>query len=132
MVQLPDDAAAVAHLQRQLATISEFADLKAQCRLPSEAGSELADLSAALPDAPVAIEESLAVGIESAYGAVHHIAHLLGEETSFPPIVLSSLLRTALLGAGRAVYAIGPDDPDVRISNSLVVRARSLKAFCAV
>jgi hypothetical protein len=121
MVRLPDDPEATAHLRRQLATISEFADLKARCRIPPDPGSELANLSAALPDAPVSIEESLAVGVECAYGAVGHLAHLLDKEASFAPIVLSSLLRTALLGAGRTVYAIGPDDPDARFSNSLVV-----------
>lgn len=121
MVQLPDDPEATAHLQRQLATISEFADLKSRSRIPPDSGSELANLSAALPEAPVSIEESLAVGLECAYGAVDHLAHLLDKEASFPPIVLSSLLRTALLGAGRTVYAIGPDDPDARVSNCLVV-----------
>lgn len=121
MVQLPDDPEATVHLRRQLAIISEFVDLKSRCRIPPDPGSELANLSAALPDAPVSIEESLAVGVECAYGAVDHLAHLLDKEASFPPIVLSSLLRTALLGAGRTVYAIGPDDPDVRVSNSLVV-----------
>lgn len=121
MAQLPNDPEATAHLRRQLATISEFADLKSQCRIPPDLGSELASLSAALPDAPISIEESLAVGVECAYGAVHHLAHLLDKEAGFPPIVLSSLLRTALLGAGRTVYAIGPDDPNARVSNSLVV-----------
>ena len=130
MVRLPDDPEATAHLRRQLATISEFADLKARCRIPPDPGSELANLSAALPDAPVSIEESLAVGVECAYGAVGHLAHLLDKEASFAPIVLSSLLRTALLGAGRTVYAIGPDDPDARFSNSLVVLVRSPTASC--
>jgi hypothetical protein len=121
MVRLPDSPEAAAHLRQQLATISEFAALKARCRIPSDPGSELANLSAALPDAPVSIEESVVVGVECAYSAVAHLAYLFNSETSFPPIVLSSLLRTALLGAGRTVYAIGPDDPDARFSNSLVV-----------
>lgn len=121
MVELPDDPEATAHLWRQFATISEFADLKSRCRIPPDPGSDLANLSAALPDAPVSIEESVAVGVECAYGAVDHIAHLLDGDANFAPIVLSSLLRTALLGAGRTVYAIGPDDSDARIRNSLVV-----------
>lgn len=92
MVQMPDDPEATAHLRRQLATISEFADLKSRCRIPPDPGSELANLSAALPDAPISIEESLAVGVECAYGAVDHLAHLLDQEASFPPIVLYNLL----------------------------------------
>lgn len=121
MAQMPDDPEAAEHLQRQIATICQFADLKSRYRIPSDPESELAKLSAALPDAPVSIEESLVVGAECAYGALAHLANLLDQERGFPPIVLSSLLRTALLGAGRVVYAIGPDDPDARIHNSLVV-----------
>jgi len=121
MAQLPDDPEATAHLRRQLAIVSEFADLKSRCRIPPDPGSELANLSATLPDAPVSIEESLVVGVECAYGAAHYLAHLLDKGGSFPPIVLSSSHRTALPGAGRTVYPIGPDDPDVRVSNSLVV-----------
>lgn len=129
MVQLPNDPEAIAHLQQQLATISQFAELKSQCRIPPDADSDLANLSATLPDAPVSIEESLVVAIECAYGAVHHIAYLLDKNADFPPIVLSSLLRTALLGAGRALYAIGPDDPGVRFSNSLVVLRQESSSF---
>lgn len=129
MVQLPDDAEAIVHLRQQLATVSEFADLKSQCRIPPEPGSELADLSAALPEAPVSIVESVAVGVECAYGSVAHLARLFDKEPSFPPIVLSSLLRTALLGAGRTVYAIGPDDHEARVNNSLVVLRQESSSF---
>jgi len=116
---------ATEHLRRQLAIVEIIDKLDGQLspdpyRL-AEPGSELAALAETAPDAPVNLLLSVRAGLTAARGALDQIASLLGHDLPTDTIVLQALLRTALLGAGRVVFALAPADPEQRQRNVRVV-----------
>ncbi len=116
---------AIEHLRRQLAVVEIIDKLDGQLspdpyRL-AEPGSELAALAETAPDAPVNLLLSVRAGLTAARGALDQIASLLGHDLPTDTIVLQALLRTALLGAGRVVFALAPADPEQRQRNVRVV-----------
>ncbi len=120
-----DAGGAIEHLRRQLAIVEIIDKLDGQLspdpyRL-AEPGSELAALAETAPDAPVNLLLSVRAGLTAARGALDHIASLLGHNLPTDAIVLQALLRTALLGAGRIVFALAPADPGQRQRNVRVV-----------
>ena len=126
MVDIGLDAdGAIEHLRRQLAIVEIIDKLDGQLspdpyRL-AEPGSELAALAETAPDAPVNLVLSVRAGLTAARGALDQIASLLGHNSPTDAIVLQALLRTALLGAGRVVFALAPADPGQRQRNVRVV-----------
>lgn len=129
LVVVPDiglDAdGAIEHLRRQLAIVEIIDKLDGQLspdpyRL-AEAGSELAALAETAPDAPINLLLSVRAGLTAARGALDQIASLLGHDLPTDAIVLQTLLRTALLGAGRVVFALAPADLGQRQRNVRVV-----------
>ncbi len=120
-----DADGAIEHLRRQLAIVEIIDKLDGQLspdpyRL-AEPGSELAALAETAPDAPVNLVLSVRAGLTAARGALDQIASLLGHNSPTDAIVLQALLRTALLGAGRVVFALAPADPGQRQRNVRVV-----------
>lgn len=116
---------AIEHLRRQLAIVESIDRLDGQLSpdpsMLAEPGSELAALAETAPDAPVNLLLSVRAGLTAARGALDQIASLLGHNVPTDTIVLQALLRTALLGAGRVVFALGPADPGQRQRNVRVV-----------
>ena len=92
--------------------------------LISQPGSELETMISRIPDPPVDPRFTLSFGLTSSYGCLHQICELLNPKHETFPVVLQTLLRTALLGSSRIVYMLGPDDPDERLQNTLVAMAQ--------
>jgi len=116
-----DADGAVEHLRRQLAIVAIIDELDGQLspdphRL-AEPGSELAALAETAPDAPVNLLLSVRAGLTAARGALDQIASIFANNLPTNAIVLQALLRTALLGAGRVVFALAPADPGQRQRN---------------
>jgi hypothetical protein len=122
-----DSPAAADHLRRQLATIAVIDDLDA--RIPTaagaiaEPGSELAELvrMTASVDPPVDLLLSLRSGLTTARLTLDQIALLFHARTLTHPVVLQVLTRAALLGAGRVVYVLGPEELEARRRNAETV-----------
>jgi len=83
----------------------------------AEPGSELAALAEIARDAPVNLLLSVRAGLTAARGALDQIASIVAQNLPTNAIVLQSLLRAALLGAGRVVFALAPADLEQRQRN---------------
>jgi len=129
-----DADGAIEHLRRQLAIVEIIDKLDGRSRPihtgRAEPGSELAALAEAAPDAPVNLLLSVRAGLTAARGALDQIASLLGHNLPTASIVLQALLRTALLGAGRVVFALAPAEPGQRQRNVRVVLRQEGAASC--
>lgn len=94
-------------------------------------GSEIDRILEELPEPPVDPRLTISYGITSAMGSIRQILSLVESDSGgTTPIVLQSLARTALLGAARVVYMLGPDDHRDRVSNTtdiLTVEGGSLR-----
>lgn len=92
-------------------------------------GSDLADLIDALPDPPVDLRRSIVAGLGSARGALSQISGFMrdGVPTTLP--VLQTLVRSALLGAGRVVYMLGPPSQQARQDNARMVLRQEAKSL---
>ena len=84
-------------------------------------GSDIAALLANLPDPPVDPRLSLQAGLNSAAGCFLQIVRFITDDIPTEPAVLATLARTALLGASRIVFVLGPDDAADRCANAAVM-----------
>ena len=92
-------------------------------------GSQILDLVEHLPDPPVDIKLSIVGSLDSARGCLAQIAVLVSDGIPTMPQVLQSLLRSALLGAGRVVFILGPADAETREANARVVLSQEAKSL---
>jgi hypothetical protein len=130
----PEDEQQLHHC---IAVIDEVARI--QDALPADpvqlGGGQIYLLLAELPEPLVDLRLSLKAGVEAAHGALSQISLLINGSIPTTPVVVESLLRLALLGAGRVVYILGPETAEHRLANATVVlrqEARSLsKAYDA-
>lgn len=90
--------------------------------LPAEC--ELARLSAALPQGPLDLASAIAVALGSARGALSHVSYVIQNPVPTSPVVLQSLLRTALVGSARTLYILLPQDPNTRVERGRAILAR--------
>lgn len=121
-----DSPEAFHHLQSQLAAIAAIDELAAQIPKDPDAmaepGSELAQLVQAVAvDPPVSLLQSIHAGLLTARVTLGQIAVLFQTNLLTHPLVLQILTRAALLGAGRVVYVLGPDNLEDRRRNALTV-----------
>jgi len=116
-----DADGAVEHLRRQLVIVEIIDELDRQLSPDpyelAEPGSELAALAEIARDAPVNLLLSVRAGLTAARGALDQIASIVAQNLPTNAIVLQSLLRAALLGAGRVVYTLAPADLEQRQRN---------------
>lgn len=80
--------------------------------------SAIARLVSELPDPPVDIRISIQAGLSATSGCLQQIAAFITDEIPTTPIVLGTLARTALLGAARIVFMLGPEHHAERLLNS--------------
>lgn len=92
-------------------------------------GSDLALLNQEFDFATVPLVLSVSQGLSHAVASLSQVKRLVKENLPTSPIVLYSLSRVALLGAGRVVYALGPPDLDDRRTNVRVVLAQETKSY---
>jgi len=118
----PEDHAALQSTLAMIEIIDELSDsLPADPALLGEPGSDLASLLAALPEPPVDLRLSIAVGLETAWNALSQISRFIVDGVPTTPSVMQTLVRSALLGAGRVVYVLGPPSPEARQENARMV-----------
>lgn len=132
-----DDDNAQIHLRRQLAVIDVIEDLNKHLAEPPCPDSEMYELDRkVLPDAPVSLINSMRRGLTASLDSLRPIAaHFKGEGPA-TLISLQSGIRTALMGASRVLFVLGPDEAAVREGNARIVLAqewtslnRALRAF---
>lgn len=135
-----DSDSAHEYLQRQMDIIKVIDDLDEQLssdpRTLAEPGSELAALAEDTRNTPVDLLFSVRAGLTAARDSLDQIAYIFSHNLPTSPIVLQALTRSALMGAGRVVFALSPTDPVQRRQNArLVLRQegqsllRGLNAF---
>lgn len=97
-------------------------------RLPDDAAflaqptSDLERLIDWLPEPQVDPRLTITQGLGLARGTLELIRNIfLDNSPAISPCVLPVLLRSALLGAGRVLYMLGPDGENERIANTMVV-----------
>lgn len=83
--------------------------------------SDLARLIDALPEPQVDPRLTITHGLGLARSSLGLVREILLDNRVIGPAVLPVLLRSALLGAGRVLYMLGPQDAHKRLSNSTVV-----------
>lgn len=126
-----DDPAAMEMLRRSISIVDEVVD-----SLHDELGgivysdeSEVYRLTRALPPGPISLDRTIMVAVEAARGALDQISYILQHNAPTSAIVLQALLRAALVGSGRTVFALFPSDPSVRLQNARVLIAQEGKSF---
>jgi hypothetical protein len=126
----PEDHAMLEKTLSMIHLIGQMHDsLPADAAHLGQPGSDLADLIVALPEPPVDLRMSIVAGLESARGALSQISSFIqdGIPTTLP--VLQTLVRSALLGAGRVVYVLGPSSPQAREDNARMVLRQEAKSL---
>ena len=83
-------------------------------------GSDLAALMAAVPEPPIDPRLSISAALDSAGGCLLQVIDMIERGIPTTPVVLMSLARTALLGASRVVFVLGPEEAAERQRNLLV------------
>lgn len=91
--------------------------------------SDLRRLIDALPQAQVDSRLTITQGLHLARGSLGLVRDIVNNGLAIVPSVLPVLLRSALLGAGRVLYMLGPEDEDDRIANTLVVLQQEAASF---
>ena len=117
-----------------LAAVASMADL---CdRLPDDPAllalpsSDLKRLIDALPEPQVDPRLTITQGLGLARGALGLIRSIFIQNSpAITPSVLPVLLRSALLGAGRVLFMLGPDDENERIANMMVVLQQEAASY---
>jgi hypothetical protein len=120
----PEDRLALDRIEVMIESIGQRYDsLPSDTALLAEPGSELADLIDSLPDPPVDLRISIRTGLASARGALSQISGLIRGDGDVPttPAVLQTLTRSALLGAARVAYVLGPPSKEARQDNANMV-----------
>ena len=94
---------------------------------PGPPGSELARLDGAV-SGNITITDTLVSGQRSARASILHLTELF--ELGFEPraAIAVSLSRAALVGAGRIIYVLGPEDPDERQTNAQKVATSQISS----
>ncbi|MGJ3510131.1 hypothetical protein [Enemella sp. A6] len=110
----PEDEA---FLDRQMATIELLHTYRDQMRGKLPADSELLRLERSTLGGAVNLIDTVSAAMETSQDSVTMLKEILQESHPTKPIVLQSLLRSALMGAGRVVFALGPEDPLERLAN---------------
>ncbi|WP_410595639.1 hypothetical protein [Amycolatopsis sp. lyj-23] len=97
--------------------------------MPYSDDCEVYRLARALAPGPMSFDRSIIAAADSARGALDQIAYII--ETNIPTsmIVLHALLRAALVGSGRIVFALLPADPEIRLQNARVLVTQESKSF---
>lgn len=109
-------------LERTMSIIDDVADRRARifgeeppriCRQ----GTKLAQLLQGLPGPAVDPRLSIHHSLLAASGTLEQLGSFCRNKITTTPVVMSSLLRVALLGGSRVVFVLGPDAPAERKSN---------------
>lgn len=126
-----DDPASMAALTGAISIVDESVD-----RLHGEIGHiaysedcEIYRLARALPPGQMSFDRTIFTAAEAARGALDQISAILRNHTPTSMIVLHALLRAALVGSGRVVFALLPADPGVRLRNARVLVAQEARSF---
>jgi hypothetical protein len=117
-----------------LAVVGRMADL---CdKLPNDPAlldqpaSDLKRLIGALPEPQVDPRLTIFQGLGLARGTLGLVRNIfLDNSPAIAPSVLPVLLRSALLGAGRVLYMLGPEDEAERIANTIVVLKQEADSY---
>jgi len=92
--------------------------------------SDLKRLIDALPEPQVDPRLTIIQGLGLARGTLGLVRDIcLNSSPAIAPSVLPVLLRSALLGAGRVLYMLGPEDETERIANTMVVLQQEAESY---
>lgn len=118
----PEDEVALARALETIDLVGRLDDdLPHDPALLGQRGSEIEQLMQRLPDPLVDIRISLRVGLEVARGSLAQVSSIITRSVPTTGSVLQSLVRSALLGAGRVVYVLGPEDASLTEANARMV-----------
>ncbi|MDN3461059.1 hypothetical protein [Rhodococcus sp. APC 3903] len=124
-----DSPEATEHLNRQLLTVDVINKLAEHLQESPAPTSDMATLNALAPEAPVPILDSVRAGLEVAKDSLNHITAIFRENDKFTLVTLQSMMRMALLGASRAAFILGPEDPSDRERNAHIVLAQEAQSL---
>ncbi len=126
-----DDPAAMEALSRAISIVDEGVDSLHDeiAGIAYSDDCEIYRLAKALPPGPISLDRTIIVAVEAAWGALDQISWILRHNAPTSMIVLHALLRAALVGSGRTVFALLPSDPGVRLQNARVLIAQEGKGF---
>lgn len=126
-----DDPDAMEALSRAVGIVDEVVDGVHDeiCGTAYSDDCEVCRLARALPSGPISLDRTVMVAAEGARCALDQISSILHHNASTSPIALHALLRAALVGSGRVVFALLPSDPDVRLKNARVLIAQEARGF---
>lgn len=121
-------------LIRALASIESMAELCGKVpddlTLLSATGSELKRVIDALPEPQVDLRLTITEGLAVAHGSLGLVRNIIVDNgPPIVPAVLPVLLRSALLGACRVLYMLGPETERERIANARVVLQQEAYSF---
>lgn len=92
-------------------------------------GSELATLSARLPDAPVSLVHSMRAGLSASRGSLDQIKTVFEAKAPMRRTALFSMTRSALVGAARVIFVLGSDDTEHQLQNARTVLQQEAASF---
>ena len=126
-----DDPAAMEALSRAISIVDEGVDSLHDeiAGIAYSDDCEIYRLAKALPPGPISLDRTIIVAVEAAWGALDQISWILRHNAPTSMIVLHALLRAALVGSGRTVFALLPSDPSIRLQNARVLIAQEGKGF---
>lgn len=126
-----DDPQAMEALARAINIVNQVVDILHDeiGNIPYSVSSEVYRLARALPPGPISFDRTALVAAEAARGALDQISWILRHNSPTSMIVLDALLRVALVGSGRVVFALLPPDPSVRLQNARVLIAQEGQGF---
>lgn len=126
-----DDPVALEALNRAITIVDQFVDgLHSEiARTAYTEDCEIYRLARALPPGQMSFDRTIFAAAEAARGALDQIGDILRHNTPTSMIVLHALLRAALVGSGRIVFALLPADPSVRLQNARVLVAQEARSF---
>lgn len=122
-----DDPQVAQMLNRALAVVDgPINDLTAQLSTMEDldASSEMQRLRDEIPADPLDIVAALFTALYAARGSLEHISYIVTHPVPTRPIVLQSLLRTALTASARAVYVLLPSEPGIRQDRAAAILAQ--------
>jgi len=90
---------------------------------------EVHRLACALPAGPITLDRTLIAALDASRAALDQISYILRRNTPTTLVVLQSLLRTALVGAGRGAFALLPADPSERLRNARLLVSQETVSF---